>query len=231
MANDFHMGGNLPQKVSLGELRWGDNYVFGSQYLGIPNIINGRNKWFGWSMTIALTDSSDLWEEELSEDGMQYLVDGEWRNITQETYEIKVQGEKTVFHTANYTHRGVIVDTKTLSKLSRPLTRLGDRVYSLAWTMMQPGEKCFEFIHRAATVKTIPEMFKIMDEDSKLAGGYRGVTVNVIFADTEGNIGYQLLGPVPIRKDKTPFLGLRVLNGRTSAYDWVEDGVQTVPLS
>ena len=30
MANDFHMGGNLPQKVSLGELRWGDNYVFGS---------------------------------------------------------------------------------------------------------------------------------------------------------------------------------------------------------
>ena len=80
-------------------------------------------------------------------------------------------------------------------------------------------------------MKTIPEMFKIMDEDSKLAGGYRGVTVNVIFADTEGNVGYQLLGPVPIRKDKTPFLGLRVLNGRTSAYDWVEDGVQTVPLS
>ena len=40
-----------------------------------------------------------------------------------------------------------------------------------------------------------------MDEDSKLVGGYRGVTVNVIMADTSGNIGYQLLAPVPIRKD------------------------------
>jgi hypothetical protein len=29
-----------------------------------------------------------------------------------------------------------------------------------------------------------------MDVDSKLAGGYRGVTVNVIMADTQGNIGY-----------------------------------------
>ena len=70
-----------------------------------------------------------------------------------------------------------------------------------------------------------------MDEDAQLVGGYRGVTVNVIMADNSGNIGYQLLAPVPIRKDKTPFLGLRVLNGRTSEYDWEEDGVQTAPLS
>ena len=70
-----------------------------------------------------------------------------------------------------------------------------------------------------------------MDLDSNLAGGYRGVTVNVAMADNSGNIGYQLLAPVPIRKDTTPFLGLRVLDGRTTAYDWVDDGVQTVALS
>jgi acyl-homoserine lactone acylase PvdQ len=78
---------------------------------------------------------------------------------------------------------------------------------------------------------TIPKAFEAMDADSKLAGGYRGVTVNVVMADSEGNIGYQLLAPVPIRKDKTPFFGLRVHDGRTSAWDWEEDGVQTVPLS
>jgi acyl-homoserine lactone acylase PvdQ len=48
----------------------------------MPGIINGRNKYFGWSMTIALADSSDLWEEELNADGTQYYVDGEWRNLT-----------------------------------------------------------------------------------------------------------------------------------------------------
>lgn len=74
-------------------------------------------------------------------------------------------------------------------------------MYSLGWTMMQPGEKGFEFIHQAATMTTIPRAFDAMDADSKLAGGYRGVTVNVVMADSEGNIGYQLLAPVPIRKD------------------------------
>ena len=67
-----------------------------------------------------------------------------------------------------------------------------------------------------------------MDNDPLLKQGYRGVTVNVIMADNSGNIGYQLVAPVPVRKDKTPFLGLRVLDGRTTAYDW--DGSKTVPL-
>ena len=33
MANDFHMGADLPMPVTLGELRWGENgenYVFGA---------------------------------------------------------------------------------------------------------------------------------------------------------------------------------------------------------
>ena len=176
-------------------------------------------------MTIALADSTDLWEEELNEDGTQYLVDGEWRDVITETIMIPVAWGEPYEHTANYTHRGLIVDTEDLRRVSRPTKRLGDRVYSLGWTMMKPGEKCFEFLYQAATMDTIPNAFKLMDEDSKLAGGYRGVTVNVIMADTQGNIGYQLLAPVPIRKDKTPFLGLRVLNGRTSAYDWEGDGI------
>ena len=37
------------------------------------------------------------------------------------------------------------------------------------------------------------------------------------------------MAPIPVRKDKTPFLGLRVLDGRTTAYDW--DGTKTVPLA
>ena len=30
MANDFHMGANMPEDVSLGEFRWGDDYIFGA---------------------------------------------------------------------------------------------------------------------------------------------------------------------------------------------------------
>ena len=69
-----------------------------------------------------------------------------------------------------------------------------------------------------------------MDNASNLSGGYRGVTVNLVMADNAGNIGYQLMAPLPIRKDKTPFIGLRVLDGRKSEFDWEGDGAQTVPL-
>ena len=95
--------------------------------------------------------------------------------------------------------------------------------------MMPPGEHCFEHLFTAATVESIPKFFERIDrEDPILQNGYKGVTVNCIMSDNQGNIGYQLFGPVPMRKDKTPFLGLRVLNGRTTAYDW--DGTQTVAL-
>ena len=46
--------------------------------------------------------------------------------------------------------------------------------------------------------------------------------MNTVFADTSGNIGYRLIMAVPERKDKTPFIGSRVLDGTTSKFDWTE---------
>jgi len=48
-------------------------------------------------------------------------------------------------------------------------------------------------------------------------------------ADTSGNIGYMLASSIPIRKDKTPYIGCRVLDGTTSEFDWEKD--QYLPLS
>ena len=44
---------------------------------------------------------------------------------------------------------------------------------------------------------------------------------NTLLADTSGNIAYYLPASVPVRKDKTPYLGCRVLDGRTTKFDWV----------
>ena len=50
--------------------------------------------------------------------------------------------------------------------------------------------------------------------------------MNLVAADNSGDIGYMMLVPFPNRKDKTPFIGNRVLDGTKSAYDW--DGL--VPI-
>lgn len=44
--------------------------------------------------------------------------------------------------------------------------------------------------------------------------------MNLVAADNSGDIGYMMLVPFPNRKDKTPFIGNRVLDGTKSAYDW-----------
>ena len=43
-------------------------------------------------MTNAVSDTTDLWEEEVSEDGTKYLVDGEWRDLIKLREKIKVKG-------------------------------------------------------------------------------------------------------------------------------------------
>ena len=52
---------------------------------------------------------------------------------------------------------------------------------------------------------------------------------NYNMIDREGNIGYATLGTLPIRKDQTPYIGQRILDGRKSDYDWIQN--KTAPIS
>ena len=54
----------------------------------------GRSKHLAWGLTAAIVDNSDLWEEEISLDGDQYLVDGEWRDLSVREEVIKIKGKK-----------------------------------------------------------------------------------------------------------------------------------------
>ena len=111
-------------------------------------------------MTIGLADSTDLWEEELNDDKTQYKVDGEWRNLTKITTEIPVAWSDSVQHETFLTHRGLLISWKTLGQVSRNTNRLKDKWYSVAWTMMSPGESCFEFLFQASTIESVPKAFE-----------------------------------------------------------------------
>ena len=90
IANDTHMDAVLPSVWSLGSLSWDDNFVIGSQLVGVPGISIGRNKNVAWSLTAALADNTDIWEEEINEDASKYKVDGEWRDIIKISEKIKI---------------------------------------------------------------------------------------------------------------------------------------------
>lgn len=51
-------------------------------------------------------------------------------------------------------------------------------------------------------------------------GVWYSVPLNVVIADTSGNIGYQLLSSSPLRRNEYPYLGCHIMDGTTSEHDW-----------
>jgi len=51
--------------------------------------------------------------------------------------------------------------------------------------------------------------------------GWNASWATIMMADTKGDIGFMTTSTHPVRSDDTPYIGTRVLDGRTSDYDWV----------
>ena len=99
-------------------------------------------------------------------------------------------------------------------------------LYSFGWGGSAIGDHSMSLLRLLYNTKTIPELFERVDALTEETG-YRGIAGNLMFADNSNNIGYQMMVPFARRKDETPYLGCRVLDGRTSQFDWTDE---LVPL-
>ena len=209
------------------------NILSGSQIIGAPGVPIGRSNHLAWAMTTSRCDTSDLWKEQLNQEGTKYQVDGVWKDlkVVKETIKIKGKDDKVV--DIKQTHRGPIINFDLLRLNSEllfggsaiPLKQPSD--YSFAWQGgFYVGDDTFDLSRKVTTAKSIPELFDYFNE-SEIGQSYKGVGQNAIFADSSGNIGYKLMMTIPERKDKTPFLGARILDGTTSKFDWTD---RVVPL-
>lgn len=132
------------------------------------------------------------------------------------------------------THRGPIIDVEVLRfnaalLFGGTVGKFADTTtpYSFGWGGSYPGETSLAFLDAIHYSKSLPEFFERMEKETEETG-YRGMAANLMLADNSGNIAYQLAVPMPRRKDLTPYLGCRVLDGRKSDFDWVED--ELIPL-
>lgn len=90
--------------------------------------------------------------------------------------------------------------------------------YSFAWQGQFIGEDSSLFMLSTFESADLPELFARLD--SAQFDSFKGLGQNALMADTSGNIGYRLIMTVPERKDKTPYLAARILNGQSSKFDW-----------
>jgi penicillin amidase len=86
-------------------------------------------------------------------------------------------------------------------------------VLSLAWTALATDDQSAAFPLRAAKARTAAEL-------REAARSYQAATQNIVFADTQGAVGYVAAGRIPQRHTDNELQGLVPSPGWLARYDW-----------
>ncbi|MFE5830172.1 penicillin acylase family protein [Streptomyces sp. NPDC056508] len=222
LANDPHLAPQLPslwyqmglhcRSVSA-TCRYD---VSGYTFSGMPGVIIGHNDKIAWGLTNLGADVTDLYLEKIGPDG--YLVDGKVRPFTVREETIKVAGGADRKITVRSTEHGPLVsdrssELETVGQKAPVGNAAPDRGtgygVSLQWTALQPGRSMDAIfaIDRAKDFASFRAAAKNFEVPSQ----------NLIYADTEGNIGYQSPGKIPQRAKGD---GTLPAPGWDSSYAW-----------
>ena len=81
LANDPHLGLNLPSIWFVMQLSTPNHKAFGATIPGALGIISGFNEHIAWGETNATRDVIDWYKIEFNEDRSKYKFDGEWKDV------------------------------------------------------------------------------------------------------------------------------------------------------
>ena len=188
--------------------------VAGFSFAGVPGVVIGHNQNIAWGMTNNGPDVMDLYIEKVNPDNPdQYEYDGQWLDMTVRTETIKVGGGDPVDVTVRSTRHGPIIsdaygklaDFDTKSSVSLP----GSYAISLRWTALEPSH-IFQAIwgfNKAGNWDEFRQAARMLNVPAQ----------NLLYADVQGNIGYQMPGMVPIRAKGD---GTLPVPGWTGEYEW-----------
>ncbi|MDT0573747.1 penicillin acylase family protein [Streptomyces sp. DSM 3412] len=204
LANDPHLSAALPSvwyqmglhcKAVSAKCQYD---VSGYTFSGMPGVVIGHNADIAWGMTNSGVDVTDLYLEKLTGDGYQYGSKVLPFDTREETIEV-----------AGGTSKRIVVRTTNngplLSDRNDELVQVGKKAtvdqdapdrgdgygIALRWTALDPG----------TSMDAVFAMNKAKgwDDFRKAAALFDVPSQNLIYADTEGHIGYQLPGKIPTR--------------------------------
>ena len=197
LAGDPHLEFSLPSTWYLVHLRAPGLNVTGATLPGAPAVVIGHNQRIAWSVTNLHFDVQDLYVERFDPQSGRYAFRGQLEQAALEQELIPVAGRKPVGHQTWITRHGPIY----LSE--------GGTFVALKWVAAEPGGFSFPFVdlNRASN----------WNEFRAALARYPGPAQNFVYADADGNIGYQATGRLPIRRGWT---GDVPLDGAGGANEW-----------
>lgn len=203
LANDPHLGINMPSIWYEVALRGGGMDVIGFSFPGDPGVVIGHNDRIAWGVTNVGADDTDLYLETLDPTGHpgQYLANGQWLALQTRQETIKVRGEKSISITVRSTRHGPLLND-AVSDLK------GTQPVALKWTALQSGYSFAGFFQ----IDFAHNWQEFLQGVSNIS-----ISQNFVYADIDGHIGYRMSGLLPIRSSDNDLLPV---DGSTSTHDW-----------
>jgi acyl-homoserine-lactone acylase len=176
--------------------------MYGATLVGSPVITIGFNENLGWSHTVNLHDSEDVYELTLDpKDPTRYVYDGQSVPMRKEVLAIKVKTDSGVSESKKevwWSHYGPVMKV------------IGDKAYALKSASIDEYGMVEQW-NRMAKAKNLDEYRHVLDMQTL-------PMFNICYADKKGNCFYLFNGRFPDRPSGYDWEG--VVPGNTSATEW-----------
>ena len=198
LSNDMHLDLRMPDTWYEAHLTAGDYDVVGVTLPGVPYVIVGHNQHVAWGFTNLGPNVEDLYVEKFNDRG-EYLTPGGWKQPEHRKEIIRVKGKPEVNLDVVMTRHGPIIT---------PIIPGETRQLALKWTIYDTsaGNVSFFDVDSAHNWEQFRSAFS----------NFTAPGQNVVYADTDGNIGYQATGRVPIRAGA----GMLPVSGEDDNHEW-----------
>ncbi|MCS7061191.1 MAG: penicillin acylase family protein [Anaerolineae bacterium] len=213
LANDPHLGIQMPSiwyQVGLHcrQLSEACPYdVVGASFAGAPGVIIGHNRRIAWGVTNVGPDVQDVFIERpdpADPDRFEFKGQFEPAQVFEERIIVAGRSEPVVLRVRVTRHGPILNDVVSELKDEPPM--------ALQWTALKPGAllRSVLMLNRASNWDDFRAALRYWDTPAQ----------NFVYADVDGNIGYQMPGRIPIRAagdGRTP------VPGWSGEYEWIDE--------
>lgn len=192
--------------------------VVGFSLPGIPGIMVGHNDRISWGLNSSQADVQDLYLLRLNPNNpTQYEVDGRWEDMEAHTINFNLEDnddeddEPETFTFTYYKTRYGPVITQIEGVFDDPILAEADyQAIALRWSVADQNSSMGAILAL--------DHAQNWNEFRAALSNWRLPAMHLVYADIDGNIGYQMVGAIPIRSSLHS--GLAPAPGWESRYTW-----------
>ena len=197
LANDPHLQIEFPSVWYEMHLVASGLDVIGVTIPGVPFITLGHNARIAWGMTATGADVQDLVRERIDVGKKRSFYRGEWVPIETTTADIPVRGRSGALPFEIWKTRNGPIFSEVDGDWSAPPSWLSPdgrpsderQAYSLQWDWSGDPASAFEALNRADDWESF----------TFAVGAFSAPSMNIVYADVDGNVGYAMSGRLPVR--------------------------------